>query len=313
MKKELLDIMESIKLKLNELESKINLIEEIQPAVATAQPIPEPTPEPIPEPTPEPVVDPLLHLKNFVNLPEWVEAVPPDLICDETSHEDKMDRARGIRDIFYSGYAFEGKKILDLGTGYGHLVEAITERNPAFVVGYDIRNEFQVGNKSNSLLTNSWDDVVNNGPYDLIYLYDVLDHVENDSPAGVLNAAKLVLADNGVIRMRCHPLISRHGGHTYNKVNKSYAHLILTKEELASLGHDFKNYPTQRVIYPMKMYRGLIAGAGLKMVSENVVTEPAEQFFLEGESEKRIKNNLGIGSLLIPQMGMQFLDYTVSK
>ena len=98
--------MESIKLKLNELESKINLIEEIQPAVATAQPIPEPTPEP----TPEPVVDPLLPLKNFVNLPEWVEAVPPDLICDETSHEDKMDRARGIRDIFYSGYAFEGKK-----------------------------------------------------------------------------------------------------------------------------------------------------------------------------------------------------------
>ena len=67
MKKELLDIMESIKSKLNELESKINLIEETQPTAIVPEPIPEPVPEPIPEPIPEPVVDPLLPLKNFVN------------------------------------------------------------------------------------------------------------------------------------------------------------------------------------------------------------------------------------------------------
>ena len=297
MKKELLDIMASIKLKLNELELKINSIDQVKPIVNDPQLSPEA----------------LLKLKNFVDLPEWTEAVPQDLICDETNHEDKMDRARGIRDIFHSNFPFENKKILDFGTGYGHLVEAITERNPTFVVGYDIKNEFQINSKSNSLLTNSWDDVVNNGPYDLIYLYDVIDHVEKEGPHDVMAKVKSILADNGIIKMRCHPFISRHGGHVYNKINKSYAHLMLTKDELTALGHDFKNYPTQKVLYPVKTYRGLIAGAGLKMLSENLVTEPAEQFFLEGESEKRIKNNLGISNLLIPQMGMQFIDYTAGK
>jgi hypothetical protein len=301
MKKELLDIMASIKLKLNELESKINLIEETKTVIAAPQPAPQPAP------------DVLLTLNNLVSLEQWTEAVPSDLICDETNHEDKMDRARGVRDIFHPNFPFEGKKILDFGTGYGHLVEAITERNPAFVVGYDIKNEFQIENKSNSLLTTSWDDVVNNGPYDLIYLYDVIDHVEKEGVYDAMSKVKSVLADNGIIKMRCHPFISRHGGHTYTKINKSYAHLVFTKNELALLGHDLKNYPTQKVIYPVKTYRGILAGSGLKMLSENIVTEPAEQFFLEGEIAERIKTNLGISNLLIPQMGMQFLDYTASK
>ena len=245
--------------------------------------------------------------------PAWKLAVPPDLICDENNHEDKMDRARGIRDIFHPNFVYENKKILDLGTGYGHLVQAVMEKNPSFVAGYDIKDEFQVSPSNKSILTTSWDEIVKNGPYDSIFIYDVIDHIEKETPQDLLNKAKSVLADGGVIRMRCHPFISKHGGHVYTKINKAYVHLALSKEELISLGYNMKNYPTIRVTMPIRTYNKFITDVGLRFVHQNVVTEQAEGFFLNGEIANRIKKTLGMNNLPIPQMGMQFLDYTLSK
>jgi len=309
MKKELLEIVDNIEKQIAQLKSKINILvdgtivveEKKQDVVEKEKTVLN-----------EPVItdDPL---KVFVDNPAWTAAVQQDLICDENNHEDKMDRARGIRDIFYPNFAFENKKILDFGTGYGHLVEAIAEKNPSFVVGYDIKDNFQISSNEKKLLTTSWDEVVKNGPYDLIYIYDVVDHVERETPQDILNKAKSVVANDGIIRMRCHPYISRHGGHVYTKINKSYVHLILTKEEMEKLGHDFKNYPTIQVTTPQRTYAKFIADVGLRIIDSKTVNEPADGFFLTGNVSDRIKMNMRIKQLLIPQMGMQFLDYTLSK
>ena len=47
-------------------------------------------------------------------------------------------------------------------------------------------------------------------------------------------------------------------------------------------------------------------------IDSKTVSEPAETFFLTGNVAERIKSNLNIKQLLIPQMGMQFVDYTLS-
>lgn len=266
--------------------------------------------------TPEPVIDSVEkfpELKNLVNNSNWENAVPPDLLCDENNHEDKMDRARGIRDVFYTDYSYTGKKILDFGTGYGHLVAAIAENNPEKVVGYDINNNFQIVSNEKILLTNDWTQVVSNGTYDLIFIYDVIDHVEKESPKSILEKAKSVLNQNGIIRMRCHPFISKHGGHVYNKINKSYVHLVLDKNELARLGHDFKNYPTVQVRTPLMTYNRFINDAKLKIIDQKVVSESVDDFCIKGEIAERIKKNMGITNLMIQQMGMQFIDYTLGK
>lgn len=252
-------------------------------------------------------------LRQLVANQNWGTAVPQDLICNENSHEDKMDRAKGIRDIFCTNYNFENKKILDFGTGYGHLVQTISEKKPTIAVGYDVKNEFQIANTEKTLFTTSWDEVVKNGPYDFIIIYDVIDHVINETPQQILLKAKSVLNNNGTIKMRCHPFISKHGGHVYTKINKAYAHLILTDSELKELGHSFNNYPTIKVTTPLRTYAKFISDAGLKMTDHKVINEPAHNFFLTGNMAERIKMNLKIKQLLIPQMGMQFVDYLLTK
>ncbi len=313
MKKELLNLVSEIEVLLNQLKSKISIIiePESQPVQTKENPVvEEPKVTTVPHVS-EPTVNDAL--RQFVAKTEWMTAVPPDLICDENNYEDKMDRARGIRDIFNPSYNYQDRKVLDFGTGYGHLVQAISEKNATFVVGYDVKNEFQIASSEKSLLTNTWDDVVKNGPYNLVFIYDVLDHAVNETPQDILMKAKSVLANDGQIRMRCHPFISRHGGHVYTKINKAYAHIILTENELKELGHDFKNFPTIKVTTPLKTYNKFIEDAGLKIVDQKTVNEPADSLFLSGNFADRIKMILKIKQLLIPQMGMQFVDYTLSK
>jgi len=305
MKKELLEFITGMEVLLTKLKSQLNSIEQIEQN--NSNEIKQIKKE---EKQSENKCD---VLKQFLDNPSWSLAVSPDLICDENNQEDKMDRARGIRDVFNADFNYDNKKILDFGTGYGHLIQALAEKNISFAAGYDIKNEFQIQSGKNTILTVSWDEIIKNAPYNLIFLYDVIDHAANETPQEILGKVKSVLADDGIIKMRCHPFISKHGGHVYNKINKAYVHLILNNEELKELGHDFKNFPTIKVTTPLRTYNKFIMDAGLKTIDQKVVNEPAESIFLSGEFAEKIKSNLKINQLFIPQMGTQFVDYVLSK
>jgi|LakMenE01Jun11ns_1017448.scaffolds.fasta_scaffold9956826_12 2-polyprenyl-3-methyl-5-hydroxy-6-metoxy-1,4-benzoquinol methylase len=314
MKIDLINLVNSIQDKLNDLKVKIDSLPNDQNFMNLKNENVSIVQQTIVQQTiQQQAIDVQKQLEDFISNPQWVAAVPPDLMCDENNNEDKMERARGIRDIFYPNYSFENKRILDFGAGYGHLVKAVSENNPAIVVGYDIKNDFQIDSNDKMKFTTSWDDVLKNGPYDLIYIYDVIDHIVDDRPEQFLSKVRLLLSDNGVARMRCHPFIGRHGGHAYTKVNKSYAHLALTKEELIALGCDLKNYPTLKVLTPIMTYNKFIVSSGLKIIDQKTISEPAEKFFLEGDVGNKIKVNLNIKNLLIPQMSIQFCDYTLTK
>lgn len=228
-------------------------------------------------------------LRLMLNSDTWPNAVPEESICK--TEEEKLIRAESIIDTFHN---IENKKILDFGCGEGHLAYQLSKLNIKSVLGYDILDqEWDHFSKSENLTFSTDIKKVNkNGPYDIIVLYDVIDHVElNDDEENVLEIAKKVLAPSGKIYLRCHPWVSRHGSHLYKQINKAYVHLVFNKDELYSLGIRDELY-LNKFIHPLGKYRKLIKEAGLVIYKEEITTAPVERFFKkEANISRRIKQN----------------------
>lgn len=143
-------------------------------------------------------------------------------------------------------------------------------------------------------------------PHDIILLYDLLDHEVAAHPSEMLRRAGEVLADGGLMIVRCHPWCSRHATHLYRKSNKAYLHLLLTDQELAAVG--LYNRPTRKdTLPPTKAYREWFAAAGLQVVYEEEVRHPLEPIFSQPNVLEHI--NIEDKSLL----EIQFVDYILSK
>lgn len=256
----------------------------------------------------------LEELKKLLNSSNWPEAVLEFQIADESSEEDKADRAEGIIEILIEE-PLKGKKFLDFGCGEGHAAKHA--KKEAFVsIGYDIEQSGSLRweDESNFLLTTNFEKVKSAGPFDIILLYDVLDH--SDNPTEVLNQAKSVLHQNGKIYLRCHPWCGRHGGHLYREKNKAFIHLIFTEEELNQLG--VKCIKTNKVFYPLKTYKDFIKESGLVEKSCETEEQDIEPFFNKNEIIKnRIMKNFNIKewSESIPEYQMKqcFIDYVLKK
>tara|TARA_Y100000034_G_scaffold135520_1_gene207764 strand:- start:3840 stop:4835 length:996 start_codon:yes stop_codon:yes gene_type:complete len=247
---------------------------------------------------------------KILELPGWPLAVPEQMICNVASEEDKLERAEGILELII-GTDMTDRSFLDFGCGEGHCAIKAAEKGSKVSVGYDIKS-IAAKEKGGVIFTKNWDEVKNNGPYNTIMAYDVFDHIESETPIEGMTRIKEVLADDGKAYIRFHPWCSRHGGHLYQKLNKAFAHLILTEEELASLGH--KLLPNQRVSRPLGAYRDWITKAGLKKVEETVSETRPEAFFSKNkEVLQRILNTTKASKFPAFQLKMNFIDYVVTK
>jgi len=257
-------------------------------------------------------------LKSLLDLTDWPEAVFGAQIADENSESDKAERAEGVSDMLLP--PFSGKKFLDFGCGEGHVAKYVS-REAAISIGYDIvRNklsQFDWENKDGSfLLTTDFEKVVSEGPYDIVMIYDVLDHSSED-PSEVLLKAKSVLAEDGKIYMRCHPWTGRHGGHAYRKINKAFVHLVLEEDELEEMGVSLEH--NGKVLFPISTYNKAIEEAGLARESEpEVDTQEVESFFKDNSLVKaRILKAFGLNEWTaerpVFQMSQCFLDYVLKK
>lgn len=214
----------------------------------------------------------------------WPEAVPSELICDMKSTPDKQERAQGILDIIVDE-DIKDKSFLDFGCGEGFLAQ-VAAKNAKIAVGYDIVQSGDLkweAEADKCLLTTNMAEVQKHAPYDVICLYDVLDHVTD--PIAVLKQAKDLVGDMGRIYARCHPWCSRHGSNLYYEVNKAYIHLIFTEEELATLGYVAP--PNIKVLFPQMTYDKIIKASDLKIVSRYTDNDPLESFFLNNDVIKQ--------------------------
>jgi 2-polyprenyl-3-methyl-5-hydroxy-6-metoxy-1,4-benzoquinol methylase len=250
----------------------------------------------------------LLEIKSLLDSAEWPAAVAPQLICDDDNEQDKFNRAKGIISV-YLDELVENKKFLDFGTGQGHLPLAAKLNQAKVAVGYDLHDNFTVANDTDLTLTTNWQTVMHHGPYDIITVFDVADHLINETMVNVLLNLKTVLAEGGKIYVRYHPSISRHGGHLYKKINKAFAHLILSDEQIKGLLPQYVPEKINPVVDPIRSYSPLPAMAGLKIHKEKIQETEVEPFFEQKIIADKILANTGLTTLPKMQMKIDFVDH----
>jgi 2-polyprenyl-3-methyl-5-hydroxy-6-metoxy-1,4-benzoquinol methylase len=261
-------------------------------------------------------MDSFESLKNALTSNKWPEAVNPNLICNPNSSDDKMERGRGILEMFIEE-DLKGLKFLDYGCGEGQCTSIATDLNTGVSVGYDIKANDYWSNypqKENLFYLTDFEKVKEKGPYDVILLYDVIDHLVGEEPIAVLSKLNSILSPNGKIYMRTHPFVSRHGTHLYHDINKAYIHLVFTPDELKELIPTSKySEPSIGVTAPIMTYDSFINGSGLKILNKRDITEKVEPFFKIPKIAERIMKNLQKNNFPEFQMSLQFIDYVLAK
>lgn len=253
-----------------------------------------------------------IDLKNILQSDEWPLAVPENSICDE-SELDKLDRAEAIlASLCPPVYR---KKYLDFGCGEGHSSQVAAKNNATISVGYDIVKHWD-RTTNGFLLTTDFSKVKQYAPYDVILLHDVLDHCKN--PIESLKQIKEVCHKNTLIIIRCHPWCARHGGHCYRQINKAFVHLVLTDDELRSMGCSPQF--TQKIIHPHGTYNYWFMQSSLRTLKSKISRTKLEYFFYKNSvvSNKIKKHwigkshekNLDAGrDLSVAHLTIDFIDY----
>lgn len=260
-------------------------------------------------------------LKALLKSDRWPLAVNPHLIVNNDSYDDKLSRGETILDTFVEN-GLVNKKFLDFGCGEGHVAKAGSER-ATFSVGYDIDDSgWEAFHESDRfMLTNDWQAVINKGPYDVVFLYDVLDHIDSEDPIDVLKMIYDVLVPKGRIYVRCHPWCSRTSTHVYRNLNKAFVHMFFNEEELREMGCE--PLPIRKILHPIVTYDDWFQKSGFKKVDEKVLRQDVEPFFLKEELlsslvKKHYKDSFEeryASGREFPkfQVEQNFLDFTLEK
>ena len=252
----------------------------------------------------------------------WPEAISTELICDETNEDECAERAEGVLDLLIE-QRLSGLSFLDFGCGQGHIAQQAVRKGVKQSVGYDIATSGKATWESwqdNLLLTTDFEMVKQHAPYDVILLYDVLDHIQNAEPGEVLRQIANIKTPGGKIYVRCHPWCCRHGAHLYKTLNKAFAHLVFTDEELLSMG--VRPDKVNVILHPRSAYSQYFKVAGLETVSFQPIDELVEPFFVENQlvsarikshwigksTEESLKSGKGFPKFQIQQ---SFLDFVL--
>lgn len=172
-------------------------------------------------------------------------------------------------------------KILDYGCGDGLTVNTLRHMGKS-AIGYDIRKP-----NDTEFCYEDFDIIIEQAPYHLISVYDVVDHMNLDEVSQMFLRLKKVLHGSGKIFMRVHPYCSIDGTHSFSPVNLAYMHLCLTPEEMKSQG--IKDWAGLKVVSPLDFYDTLISRSGFKTISKKTHNVPAAKF-LDARMRKRIKS-----------------------
>jgi len=265
------------------------------------------------------------EFKSLLKSDQWPTAVDPLLICDTTSDQDKQDRAEGILGLIMETH-LENLKFLDFGCGEGHVIMKSLEQKPQFSIGYDIQkfdkwNELPKNEKA--ILTTNWGEVEKNRPYNVVLIYDVLDHMMNPEEEIItkLKEIKNLLAPDAKIYVRCHPWCSRHGTHLYHKINKAYIHLVFEDHELEEMG--YIGFPTRKIIHPATTYENWFKLANLQPINKgaNIFRKQVDAFFIHRKKiaqkiksrwkESHMGHLASEANMPIRQIEQEFVDYTL--
>jgi hypothetical protein len=155
--------------------------------------------------------------------------------------------------------------------------------------------------------------VIKNGPYDAILFYDVFDHMVGTPMEKIIGSLRKATKARTSVYARCHPFSARHGGHLYETLNKAYAHLFLSPEEVKELGGTIEK--THEIIAPEIVYPAMMNRLGFNIISTHqAITEPEpiiEAFIPFVLPIWYTKYKINQVSQISRIMSIQFIDYVM--
>lgn len=219
------------------------------------------------------------HVEALMSIDCWPQAVHKYLLTSPMNKESKINRSNAVLDTMLDR-SIEKLEFLDFGCGDGWEARQALMRGAANVTGYDIQESLDWKEIDKVNFTTKFSDLKPNH-YDVILLYDVLDHCQD--PIEVMRQVKGLLKFGGksVVFVRCHPWTSRHATHLYKQgINKAYIHLFLTDEEISRyLPEGEKVLFTRKEKTPFETYRWWFRD--FKIVKEQPINdEKLSPFFL---------------------------------
>jgi len=237
----------------------------------------------------------------------WPAAAQNHMILDDNSQPEKHKfRALQITRLLGD---YDGKKVLDVGCGLGWVTREIAKR-AALAVGYDLLADCRSEGKLT--FTNDTKEVEQHR-YDRIVMFDTLDHLTTDNHSKYMTWLGSLLSPDGQIFVRTHPWTSRHGGHLYEQgLNKAFAHLACTTDELTRAGYRLPN--VFRTARPLAVYESIFRSAGLKVADRKTHSETVDYFF-NGEILDRIIKVTWNGQVnettALKIMANSYIDFTL--
>lgn len=247
----------------------------------------------------------LQKMKALVNSDEWPEAVPPEMIPQ--SEEAKETRAENILNVVVTEF-LDKKRFLDAGCGEGHVAAAAAKRGAAISVGFDIKPQWKLAGSDNLIFTPDPEVVRKSSPYDVILLYDVLDHLQGVDPSHFMQQIRNTLAPGGKVYVRTHPWCSRHGGHLYTRLNKAYVHMLFDESEFLRL-FGIKPEFVLKMPNPVQMYEKWFRDGGFVIKDQTVISKKIDELFMDVPPV--VQNRLAGCHVNPSDMGIEYIDYTL--
>ena len=257
------------------------------------------------------------NIEELVKSDCWPVSVPDGLIV----RNDDQIKVRA-KSILYSYRVYNGgdnpntslydytsldAKLLDYGCGGGQVVMAANEAG-FNSIGYDVKVQWQNPNK---LLTANFEKIKENAPYNFILMYDVIDHIgPKDKVNEELSKIRNLCNSDTKILIRTHPWTSRHASHSYYKLNRAWAHLFLSEDQL-------RQYTDQEYFLkldrPLNSYQNMFESNGFKIDHMEIIRTPIDKFFDDPDTLSMIAKMFD-GSIewVKEVLQFEFVDYQIS-
>lgn len=250
------------------------------------------------------------ELKEMVFSDNWPKAVPEYMLTDERDYQECLSRGCDILQ-FLIKEEVKGKRFLHYDLRDGSVVQVARDmKSDAF--GYC--DSFDVI-WNNEFVLNDYDELVKQSPFDVIFLWDVLDHVVEEKSNEIIKSCYNLLSRGGTIYCRLHPWCGRHGADVYRQLNKSFIHLLFSEREFESL--EIAIPFNKKVLQPDVIYRKWFEEY-FDITKEEIDRWPIEPFFENGLLFHRFLRNFDLdrknkASLPLKYLEQDFVDLTMVK
>lgn len=250
------------------------------------------------------------HVSDLLAIDCWPPAVP-DFLMTMATDNDQQKRATAVMDTTLDR-SLDGLNFLDYGCGDGWITKSAINRGAAVATGYDIvRSEVWAKHQGKAKFTSVYHELERNF-YDVVFLYDVLDHCAD--PDGLLKLVRQCMKKDAVAFVRCHPWTSRHATHLFKQgVNKAYLHLFLEWAEIRALSNQDPVF-TRTEKGPLEAYRWWFRDCNI--LKETMTTEPVHEFFHVPAFKELLASEQKIPLEKIDEflklMEIQFVDYVLT-